>query len=115
MIEIIVRKWLEDGGITAVLEMPDPFPGDSFARIEKVGSSPREIGLEAASLAIQSYSDSLYEAAALNSRVKARMAGIRQLDTVCRCQCNSDYNYTDEERKRYRYQAVFDILYYEEE
>lgn len=113
MIEEIVRDWLIAGGFSALMEMPEDYPGGSFVLIEKVGSGHRETGLEAATLAIQSYGDSLYDAAALNVRVKARMAELYWQPQICHLECNSDYNYTDEERKRYRYQAVFDLLFYD--
>lgn len=114
MIEKIVQDWLEDAGFRAWLEMPDPYPGGSFVLIEKTGSTPREPGLSAATLALQSYAPSMYEAAALNQQVKASMEELRGQADICRIRCNSDYNFPDTVRKQYRYQAVFDILYYEE-
>ena len=63
-------------------------------------------------LAIQSYSTSMYKAAALNERVKEAMEKSIELDDISRCELNSDYNYSDTGRKKYRYQAVFDIVYY---
>lgn len=113
MIETTVLDWLTAGGITAYMEMPDPFPGGSFVLIEKTGGGSMAPGVRPATLALQSYGDSLYDAAALNRLVIDRMDRLAELDAVCRCACNSDYNFTDTETKRYRYQAVFDVLYYE--
>lgn len=63
-------------------------------------------------IAIQSYADSMYEAAELNERVKTVMADAVALDDITKVDLNSDYNYTDTANKRYRYQAVFDITHY---
>ena len=112
MIEKTVLDWLTAGGITAYMEMPEPVPSGNFVLIEKTGSDPRPVGLEAATLAVQSYADTLYGAASLNESVKARMAALYWEQGICRLECNSDYNFTDEETKKYRYQAVFDVLYY---
>lgn len=114
MIEILVRDWLEEHGITARLEMPEHYSGGQFCVIEKTGSSYRQ-ALDEDTLAVQSYGDSLYEAAALNRAVCAAMLELHESLAVCYCRKNSDYNFTDTERKRYRYQAVFDILHYEED
>lgn len=114
MVEILVRDWLAAAGITVYLVMPEAFPGGQFCTIEKTGSTYRQ-ALEEDTVAIQSYGDSLYEAAALNRAVCAAMLELHESLAVCYCRKNSDYNFTDTERKRYRYQAVFDILTYEEE
>lgn len=114
MVEKIVYDWLTAGGITAYMEMPDPFPGGSFVLVEKTGSTPQPVGLEAATLALQSYSPTLYGAASLNLQVKNRMAELYWQPTICRLSCNSDYNYTDTQTKRPRYQAVYDVLCYEQ-
>lgn len=82
----------------------------SYVLIEKTGSNTTN-HIESATLAIQSYAASMYDAAALNCRVKAAMNGSVQLPEISRCDCNSDYNYTDTTKKKYRYQAVFDIVY----
>ena len=63
-------------------------------------------------LAIQSFSTSLFGAASLNEQVKETMEQIIELDDICKCELNSDYNYSDTNKKRYRYQAVFDIVHY---
>lgn len=65
-------------------------------------------------LAIQSYAPSMYEAARLNERVKAAMDSAAELDAVSASRLNSDYNFTDTTTKRYRYQAVYDLVYFNE-
>lgn len=90
-------------------------PGSGNAKrivIEKTGSG--EYGtLLNATFAIQSYGNTIADAAELNVRVKDYMRKMpRAIEEICDCDLNSDYNFTDTESKEYRYQAVFDIVYY---
>ena len=79
--------------------------------IEKTGSGQTN-HIKRATLAVQSYSSSLYQAASVNERVKEAMERIIEMDDISKCELNSDYNYTDTARKKYRYQAVFDIVHF---
>ena len=83
---------------------------DEFVIIEKTGSNEVDC-IDSATIAIQSYSDSLIHAIKLNAKVKEAMKSIVELGTVSDCSLNSDYNYTDQTEKKYRYQAIFDITY----
>lgn len=111
MIEKTVREFLKDQLEEKVyLEEQENMP-EEYVLIEKTGSS-RENYIEKAVLAIQSYAESLQNAAELNEKVKIAMEEIIELPSVSKCELNTDYNYTDTKRKKYRYQAVFDIVYY---
>ena len=113
MIEIIIKNYLEEKlSLPVVLEVPAD-PPSSFVLLEKTGSS-REERIDRAMLAIQSYAPSMYEAARLNERVKAAMDSAAELDAVSASRLNSDYNFTDTTTKRYCYQAVYDLVYYDE-
>ena len=106
MVEKIVKDYLQSSlGIPVRLEEEDNL-GNEYVLIEKTGSGGED-HIKRATLAIQSYSTSLYGAASLNERVKAAMGKI-----ISRCELNTDYNYTDTARKKYRYQAVYDIVHY---
>ena len=114
VVEVILREYLKE--ITAVpvyLEEPEK-PPKEYIIIDKLGSGEDNL-ISSASVAIQSYSDSLYGAAWLNRQVKTAMRNIVALDTVAAAKLNSDYNYTDTQTKRYRYQAVYNITYYDQE
>ena len=112
MIEVIIKNYLaEKLSVPVVLEVPAD-PPKSFALLEKTGS--REEHIDRAMLAIQSYAPSMYEAARLNERVKAAMDSAAELDAVSASRLNSDYNFTDTTTKRYRYQAVYDLVYFNE-
>lgn len=115
MIETIVLNYLENKlDVPVVMEC---ITDSEYVLIEKTGSG-LENHINRATLAIQSYSDSMYNAALLNNKVKEAMLGngttsygIAELNTVYKCDVNSDYNYTDTTTKKYRYQAVFEIKY----
>lgn len=64
-----------------------------------------------ATFALQSYADSMYEAALLNREVINKMRKMITLDEIFKVKLNSDYNFTDPNTKKYRYQCIFDITY----
>lgn len=111
MIEVIIKQYLDEH-----LDVPSYLEHDSqeparFVMIERTGGNS-QMGLKTAVMALQSYAESLYEAASLNERVKKVVANMVELDAIASVRLNSDYNFTDTETKRYRYQAVFEIYYY---
>lgn len=111
MIEQIVRDYLEEQlGIPVRMEEEAGLP-EEYIVVEKTGSGQTN-HIKRATLAVQSYSSSLYQAASLNERVKEAMEKIIEMDDISKCEFNSDYNYTDTARKKYRYQAVFDIVHF---
>lgn len=111
MIELIVRKYLVSKlDIPVVLEYKKNLP-KRYILLEKT-SGKRNNYLNSSTIAIQSYAESLLEAAKLNEKIKNIMYDLVAVDEVSRVDLNSDYNFTDSETKQYRYQAVFDINYY---
>ena len=68
--------------------------------------------IKSATFAIQSYADSMFEAASLNEVVKEKMLDIIGEKEITKVSLNSDYNFTDTATKKYRYQAVFDLKHY---
>lgn len=114
MIEKIILDWLGAKlDVSVYLEEPKN-PPKEYVLIDKLGSAENDL-ITSATVAVQSYSASLYGATELNAKVKKAMSESVSQGNVCRCACTSDYNYTDTETKRYRYQAVFDVTYYDEE
>lgn len=110
MIEIVLLKYLKEVlSVDVFMEIP-PDPPETFVRIEKTGSSEEEY-IETATFALQSYADSMYEAALLNREVINKMRKMIILDEVFKVKLNSDYNFTDPSTKKYRYQCIFDITY----
>lgn len=111
MIEKIVLDYLNKMlDVPVYMEEPTEHL-QSYVVLEKTGGSKKNY-ICSATLAIQSYGETLYEAASLNEKVKTAMEDIIVLDEVSKSALNSDYNYTDTEKKKYRYQAVFNLSYY---
>lgn len=110
MIEKIVLDYLSGSlSVPVHTEKPEK-PPKEYVLIEKTGSS-KENFINSATIAIQSYAESLYKAAALNEEVKATMDNIIVLDSISGAKLNTDYNFTDTTKKQYRYQAVYDLFY----
>ena len=111
MIEKIIKDYLKEQlRLPCFLEYPEN-PEKRFILIEKTGGS-YENCIKTAMIAVQSYAESMYEAAMLNEKIKEAMLRMATINDICKVSLNSDYNYTDTEQKKYRYQAVFDINYY---
>lgn len=111
MIEKIVMEHLAAAGIRTVTEIPEGGIAPPFCLVEKTGGR-LENRLRGATVAVQSYGETLYAAAALNEEVIAAMDGLCEQPEIAACELNSDYNFTDTTKRKYRYQAVFDIVYY---
>ena len=114
MIETVIITYLEtETGIPAYAERPkNPYP--EYLLIERTGAG-EENQIRRATMAVQSYADSLVRAAEINELVEKAMKEITDLENISKCKLNSSYNYTDTESKKYRYQAVFNLVYTEGE
>ena len=114
MIEKIILDYLT-GILNVPVRMEVPAdPPETYVIVEKVGGR-NENHIDSATVAIQSCSKvSLYTAALLNDDVKKAMQDIISHQNVSRCQLNSDYNFTDKKMKTYRYQAVFNMVYFDD-
>lgn len=110
MIEQIILDYLRENGFSCYMSVPEDSSGN-FCVLEKTGSGPGK-GVYPATLAVQSYGSSDYEAAALSHRVVQAMLTADTLPQVVSCTLNTDYNFPDTTRKRPRYQAVFDVVHY---
>lgn len=95
--------------VPVVMEAPEQTTG--YVLIDQTGSS-RTNHIITTTFAIQSYSNSLYEAMLLNEDVKAAMVGFAELDGITRVELQTDYNFTNTATKQYRWQAVFSITHY---
>lgn len=112
MIEKIMQDYLTSKltNISVYMERPET-PPRKYVIIEKTGSDKTD-QVETATMAFQSYADSLYEAAALNDTVKGVVEGAVELSSVSGVHLNTDYNFTSTASKQYRYQAVFLVTHY---
>lgn len=115
MIEEVVLDYLKETlDIPCYAERPQKEPRSEYIVIEKTGST-EENHLPDATIAVQSYGLRLYDAAALNERVKRVMRDITRLPQVSAVRLNTDANFTNAAMKAYCYQAVFILTYYGEE
>lgn len=113
MIELILKQYLNSALDVPVLFEHKAGTDVPFIIIEKTGGSS-DNHLQKATIAIQSYAASLYNAAKLNEDVIRAMDRFDEIENITGVHLNSSYNYTDTETKNYRYQAVFDINYLQE-
>lgn len=111
MIENIIVEYLQPILHVPVSTMHQDSDPDQYVIIERVGGGSFN-KVRSASVAIQSYAPTMYEAAQLHEAVIAAMDNIVTLDSIGGVSLNAEYNYTDEETKKPRYQAVFDVVYY---
>lgn len=113
MIEKIIIDYLNENlTVLAYAEVPEPDVGQ-FVVIEKTGSG-RVNRLDSATIAVQSYADSMLGAAELNQIVKGYMLTLpEESDVVTSVRLDTDYNFTDTDSRKYRYQGVFVVTYYE--
>lgn len=114
MIEKILLSYLEEKLRVPVFAEEPEHPGESYVIIEKTGGG-EEGGLQQATVAIQSYAGSMEKAAMLNKQLKDVMREIDDQSPISKVTLNTDYNFTDTSTKRYRYQAVYDLIYYQED
>ena len=112
MIEKVVRDYLVDEvTVPVVLEVPETIP-EKFYVLEKTGGTDDD-GIFHSTLVVQSYADSLFNAAEMNETVRGLMVyGLINQSDIVSVELNSEYNFTDTATKKYRYQAVFDIVHY---
>lgn len=111
MIELIILNHLKDKLDVPVSLEKLPKETGAYVVFEKT-SSEKSNHLPDATIAFQSYGESLYKAVMLNEEVKEAVEQMIELDEIRGITLNSDYNFTDTTTKEYRYQAVYDIRYY---
>lgn len=110
MIELTLLNYLTSKLSVPVKTEKLSNPLGKIVFFERTGGSGKFI--KESTFAIQSYADSMYDAAELNDQVIEAMYGMDELDEVLSVSLNSTYNFTDTVTKNYRYQAVFDIQHY---
>lgn len=114
MIEAVVIGYLDGlDNIPAYAERPEE-PPEEYLIVERTGGGYMN-HISRATIAVQSYADSMLRAAQVNETVEEAMRDFTDLENISRCSLNSSYNFTDTASKKYRYQAVFDIVYMEGE
>ena len=95
--------------VPVYMEAPEQLT--DYVLIDQTGSS-RLNKITTTTVALQSYSTSLYNAMLLNEEVKAAMENFTALDLITRAELETDYNFTNTATKQYRWQAVYNITHY---
>lgn len=117
MIEKVVLDYLTaELDVPVMMEAPE-VPSEDFPEvparfvvIEKVGARKENRG-NTASIAFQSYAESMYEAAALDEAVREAVENIIVLNAIAGVRLTSNYNHTDPRTKQYRYQCVYEFYF----
>ena len=114
MIEKVILDYLSGAlDVPVYMEMPEDTTVPAVL-IEKTGGLSRNRVYES-TVAIQTYGNTLYDAAELNERVKEAMDNLASQPEVSHVGLIGDYNFTNYNRsssKLYRYQAVYQISHY---
>lgn len=112
LIEQTVIEYLADNlSVPVYAEVPED-PPSQYVLVEKTGSGQTN-HISSATLAVQSYADSLFDAATLSHEICDLLWDMTSLTSISRVEV-TDYNYTDTQTKKYRYQAVLDVVYYDD-
>lgn len=109
MIEKILYDFLSNAtDIPVYTEIPADKPSRFYA-FEKTGSTLKD-HIEKSTIAVQSWGESLLDAAQMNKDVISLMMNdLLVLPEIGGVSKNTDYNFTDPTTRRHRYQAVFVI------
>lgn len=117
LIEKIIRDHLNavlpEGALLFEPVNKNPKSG-SFVVIEKTGTQQTD-WLYTATVAVQSYAPTLYQAAELDQRARNAMFALPDSsEYVTGVHLIGGSNFTDPSTRQPRYQAVFDVNFYEE-
>lgn len=121
IIEEAVRNYLDEQIEEPVyMQEPEVNPNpalpnrqrDSFVVVEKTGGSISQHMIKRATIAVQSYAGTTYDASLLSELVKTVMLNMIVINDICKVELISDYNFPKTSIRQPRYQAVFEITYY---
>lgn len=114
MIEVMLKEYLDDAlPYPVLLEKPsNPPDGYEFILLERTGDLQHDVCIRDATIAAQTYGESLYRAAQMAEELVDALEGAVIVDKIASVEINSMYNFTDRLTKEYRYQVVINITYY---
>lgn len=121
IIEEAVRNYLDEQIEEPVyMQEPEVNPNpalpnrqrNSFVVVEKTGGSISQHMIKRATIAVQSYAGTTYDASLLSELVKTVMLNMIVINDICKVELISDYNFPKTSIRQPRYQAVFEITYY---
>lgn len=110
MIEAILVDYLgTELEVPVFVMFPENFPRDEFIVLDRIGTGKTNY-VTSYEMAIQSYGDTAFNAAALNEEVIDAMENLLDDDRFSRIHLNNSQMQTDTERKLNRYQSTFEIV-----
>lgn len=113
MIEsILIDQLKTETGHDAFVMVPDDMPGE-FYIIDRTATSQAN-HIVTINCAVQSYAKSAARAAEMAEQAVACLEALADRDDFSKCEMYNLYMFTDTVRKRPRYQAMFEIIYYED-
>ena len=114
MIEKIIIQYLSSAlDVPVYAERPET-PDESYVLVERTGGSEHN-HLLTAMVALQCYAPSLLSASALCGKVTHAMRRFDDLPEISKASLNAAYNFSDTATREYRYQAVYDLVYFDNE
>lgn len=112
MIEDLVIGYLNTSGIApAYPTEPEDKPDEYFVVTRSALSERNHI--QTATVHIWSYSNGIYNASALDKRLRDCMKNLISLDQVSRCRLENSFIDIDTTRHIFRYRAEFDVVFFE--
>lgn len=110
MIEVDIIRYLSNAlGISVTSEKPTRKPTE-YVVIEKIDGG-RINYIDAITISIMSYSDTLLNAAKLDEKVQEAMFNIIELENVSSCKLGGGGQSIDRQTKEYAYESIFNIVY----
>ena len=110
MIEIDIIKYLSSAlGVSVTGEKPTKKPTE-YVVIEAIDSG-RTNYIDAITVSIMSYSNSLLNAAKLDAKVRGAMYDIISLDNISSCKLGGGSQAIDKQTKEYAYESIFNLIY----
>jgi len=111
MIEKIILDYLTAQlTVPVYMEIPSNRP-NKFIVLRKLGGGLTN-GVKAATIAVETYANSLYDSALLNEIVKEKLLDAISLDTVTSSNLGGESSNIDTATKSYRYESIFNFYYY---
>lgn len=107
VIEYLIKKT----GIPTYAEKPNKNP-DEYIVIKNIDNGRTDC-IDAVTISIMSYAQTLDNALALNQKVKNAMYDIVALENISKCKLGGGGQRIDTQSKTYAYESIFNIYYME--
>lgn len=111
IIEAVIIKYLEDKlKVKAYAEIPKNRP-KKFILVEKIDGG-RTNCINASTLSVFSYAESLYDASELNELVKDTLIDAIEIDDISSSKIGGETRSIDTQNKLYRYETIINLYHY---